>query len=82
MQCSNCKKEINNGYFQNTDEGMMCICTECLRKYDSIRKKHKFDCMEIYRMHEKGYSDRSIATYFETNPLTIGWILKDLERNL
>jgi hypothetical protein len=33
-------------------------------------------------MHEEGYGNRSIATYFETNPLTIGGIINDIEKNL
>ena len=83
MECAFCKKQIDNGYFKVTDEGMMCVCTDCLLKYDIIRKRHKkYNCAEIYRMHEAGYSNRTIAIYFETNPLIIGKIISEMERVL
>lgn len=83
MKCANCGKSITNGYFNETEEGMTCICIDCLLRYNAIRKRHpKHDCAKIYGMHERGFGSRSIATFFGTNPLTISGIIQDIERNL
>lgn len=83
MKCSNCGKEIRSGYFTETEEGMKYICTDCLLRYDKIRKRHrKYDVSEIYSMHMAGYSAKTLASYFKSNPLTISGIINDMERNL
>jgi len=83
MICANCGKSISSGYFSETEEGMTCICIDCLLRYSEVRKRHpNHDIVAIYRMYQEGYGNRSIATFFETNPLTIGGIIKDIEKNL
>lgn len=83
MICISCEEELTHGYFQKTEEGIMVICTECLLRYDKYRKivrKNKYDHEAIYKMHTEGYCDKTIATYFGTNPLTVGKIIRDIER--
>jgi DNA-directed RNA polymerase subunit RPC12/RpoP len=82
MECSHCGKSIRNGYFNESEEGMTYICIDCLLRFDSFRKRRKYDYASIYKMHEQGYCDRTIATQFGTNPLTISGIIKDIERTL
>jgi len=82
MICANCNKSITNGYFNESEEGMKCICIDCLLRFDSFRKRRKYDYKSIYKMHEAGFCDRTIATIFDTNPLTISGIIRDIERSL
>lgn len=83
MKCASCEKEVTSGFFKETEEGMMCLCTDCLRMYDQYRKlvqKHRnLDCEGIYQMHQKGYGNKTIATFFGTNPFVVSRIIKEIE---
>jgi hypothetical protein len=84
MYCISCEKDIDHGYFKKTEEGVMVICLDCLLQYDQYRKikaKWKYDHDAIYEMYQKGYSFKSIATYHGTNPLTVGHIIREKEKN-
>ena len=82
MECTNCGKSITSGFFSQSQEGMTYICTDCLLRFDRFRKRRKYDYRAIYNMHKQGYGERTIATQFGTNPLTISGIINDIEKNL
>lgn len=79
MICTSCGSEAKSGYFEETTEGMKYICIDCLLRFDRFRKRRKYDYVSIYRMHKEGYCEKTIATQFGTNPLTISGIIKDIE---
>ena len=84
MICASCGNETSYGFFTETKDGSVSyICGECLVSYDNyrkIRKKHKYDHLAIYAMHKEGFCDKTIATHFGTNPLTVGRIIENIER--
>lgn len=83
MKCASCEKDITSGFFKETEEGMMCLCADCLLRYNQYRKiaeKHRgLDCIGIYEMHLNGFGDRSISTYFGTNPFVVNRIVKEMK---
>lgn len=83
MKCASCGADINHGYFTQRDEEVNYICSDCLLTYDKyrrIQKKNKYDHAAIYQMHEDGFCNGTIATQFGTNPLTVGWIIRSVEK--
>ena len=77
MNCSNCGKQINYGYFWE-GESVSYICTDCLLRY---RNMNKYDRKQIKEMHAKGYGNKTIATVMGTNPITIAYILRKEEKH-
>ena len=76
MICANCHKKVTYGYFWE-GESVKYICTDCLLSYRSGKVKvKKYDREQIMRMHEKGYSNETIAAVMGTNRLTIGCIIR------
>ena len=78
MKCENCGKTIHYGYFWE-GESVKYICTDCLLSYRSGKVK-KYDREQIMRMHDKGYSNETIAAVMGTNRLTIGCIIRKEEK--
>ena len=78
MICANCHKPVTYGYFWE-GESVKYICTDCLLLYRSGKVK-KYDREQIMRMHDKGYSNETIAAVMGTNRLTIGCIIRKEEK--
>lgn len=71
MKCENCEKQITHGYFWE-GESVKYICTDCLLRY----RQTKYDRQAIVKHYNDGFSVKTIATQFDTNPLTVEYIVR------
>lgn len=69
LACDRCGRKISGAYMGDADTGKV-FCSGCIlgRRYD-----HK----AIREMYGRGASIEAIARHVGTNPLTVGWIVRN-----